>query len=297
MHFVEAKGILSSKNGMNVYRGCTHGCIYCDSRSHCYQMHHDFEDIEVKKNAVELLEYTLRHKKKKCMIRTGAMCDPYMHCEEQLQITRRCLEIIAEYGHGVAIQTKSDRILRDLDLLKEIHEKSKCVVQTTMTTYNEELCRKIEPKVCTTKRRYEVLKIMEQHQIPTIVWFSPILPFLGDTRENIKGLLDYCIDANVKGIICFDIGTTMRDGSREYFYGELDKIFPGLSSRYHKKYGYSYECPSEKHEILMPFFHEECEKNGIMHSVEEIFSYMESFPEPKYEQLSLFGVTIQNHQN
>ena len=147
MHYVKAKGILSAQNGMNLYRGCTHGCIYCDSRSKCYQFTHDFEDIEVKQNALELLEKALRSKRKKCMIGTGAMCDPYMHCEEQLQLTRKCLEIIEHYEFGLAIQTKSDRILRDLDLLKSINTKAKCVVQMTLTTYDEKLCKILEPNI------------------------------------------------------------------------------------------------------------------------------------------------------
>ena len=181
MHFVDAKGILSSSNGMNIYRGCTHGCIYCDSRSKCYQMLHDFEDIEVKQNAPQLLEMALRSKRKKCMIGTGAMCDPYMHCVESLGLTRQCLELIDKYEFGVAIQTKSDRILRDLDLLKSINEKAKCVVQMTMTTYDVELCKLLEPNVCTTRRRFEVLKVMQENGIPTVVWLSPILPFINDT--------------------------------------------------------------------------------------------------------------------
>ena len=125
MHFTDAKGILSAHNGMNIYRGCTHGCIYCDSRSTCYQMKHDFEDIEVKRNAPELLESALQRKRKKCVIGTGAMCDPYMHCETDLGLTRKCLEIIDRYGFGLAIQTKSDRLLRDLDLFISINKKSK----------------------------------------------------------------------------------------------------------------------------------------------------------------------------
>ena len=128
MHFIKAKSILSAQNGMNLYRGCSHGCIYCDGRSTCYQMKHAFEDIEVKENAAELLEDTLRRKRKKCMIGTGGMCDPYLHCEMDLRLTRRCLEIIDRYGFGLAIQTKSDRILRDMDLLQSINLKSKCVV-------------------------------------------------------------------------------------------------------------------------------------------------------------------------
>ena len=210
MHFVDAKGILSAKNGMNLYRGCTHGCIYCDSRSKCYQFTHDFEDIEVKQNASELLEQALRSKRKKCIIGTGAMCDPYMHCEKELRLTRRCIEIIERYGFGLAIQTKSDLVLRDLDLFQKIQEKAKCVVQMTLTTYDEALCKIVEPNVCTTKKRFETLKILQQNGIPTVVWLSPILPFINDTEENIEGILDYCIDAGVYGIINFGMGMTDR---------------------------------------------------------------------------------------
>lgn len=287
MHFVDAKGILSAHNGMNLYRGCTHGCIYCDSRSKCYQFTHEFEDIEVKQNAPELLEKALRSKRKKCMIGTGAMCDPYMHCEEQLQLTRRCLEIIDRYGFGVAIQTKSDRILRDLDLLKSINEKSKCVVQMTLTTYDEELCQILEPRVCTTKRRFEVLQIMHEHGIPTVVWLSPILPFINDTRENIEGILDYCVRAKVHGIICFDMGVTLREGDREYFYAALDQHFPGMKGKYHRKYGYAYEISSERSGELMKIFRKTCKEHGIICDVEKCFQYLHEFPE-KYEQLSLF---------
>lgn len=289
MHFVDAKGILSSHNGMNIYRGCTHGCIYCDSRSECYQFTHDFEDIEVKQNAPELLEKALRSKRKKCMIGTGAMCDPYMHCEEQLALTRKCLELIDRYGFGVAIQTKSDRILRDLDLLKSINSKAKCVVQMTLTTYDEDLCRIVEPKVCTTKRRYEVLQIMKENGIPTVVWLSPILPYINDTRENIEGILEYCRAANVYGIICFDMGVTLRQGDREYFYAALDRHFPGLHERYHRRFGYSYEIPSDRSKELMRYFRDYCKAHHIVSDMEEIFAYLREFPENKgYEQLSLF---------
>lgn len=289
MHFVDAKGILSSGNGMNIYRGCTHGCIYCDSRSKCYQFTHDFEDIEVKRNAPELLERALRSKRKKCMIGTGAMCDPYMHCEEQLGLTRSCLELIDEYGFGLAIQTKSDRILRDLDLLKSISQKAKCVVQMTLTTCDEELCRILEPNVCTTKRRFEVLQIMKENGIPTVVWLSPILPFINDTRENIAGILDYCVRAQVYGVICFGMGMTLREGDREYYYAALDRHFPGLRSKYHSKYGYRYELSSDRAPELMHLFHATCKKHHMVSDVEKIFAYLHEFPESKgYEQLSLF---------
>lgn len=289
MHFVRTKGILSSNNGMNIYRGCTHGCIYCDSRSNCYQFTHNFEDIEVKQNAPELLERALRSKRKKCMIGTGAMCDPYMHCEEDLQLTRRCIKIIDDYGFGLAIQTKSDRILRDLDLLKSINRKAKCVVQMTLTTYDEELCKILEPNVCTTKRRYEVLQILRENGIPTVVWMTPILPFINDTKENVEGILDYCVKAQVYGILCFGMGLTLRQGNREYFYGALDKYFPGLREKYHRKYGYAYEIASDNYTELMKVFYEKCSKHNIVSNAEEIFAFLHHFPEnAEYEQLSLF---------
>lgn len=289
MHFVQAKGILSAHNGMNIYRGCTHGCIYCDSRSKCYGFTHDFEDIEVKENAVELLEHSLRHKRKKCMIGTGAMCDPYMHCEEKLQMTRKCLEVIDRYGFGVALQTKSDRVLRDLDLFKSINEKSKCVVQMTLTTYDEALCKILEPNVCTTKRRVEVLKVLRDNGIPTVVWLCPILPFINDTKENIEGVLDYCGEAGVYGIINFGMGVTLRDGDREYFYDALDKHFPGMKAKYHQKYGYAYEIPSDNQDELMRIFYEKCKAYGMVCSNREMFRYLSAFPENKgWEQMELF---------
>lgn len=286
MHYVEAKGILSAQNGMNLYRGCTHGCIYCDSRSKCYQFSHEFEDIEVKRNAAELLEKALRSKRKKCMIGTGAMCDPYMHCEEQLQLTRKCLEIIDRCEFGLAIQTKSDRILRDLEILKSINRKAKCVVQMTLTTYDEELCRILEPNVCTTKDRVKVLRICRDNGIPTVVWLSPILPFINDTKENIEGILDYCIEAKVYGIIHFGMGLTLREGSREHFYAALDRHFPGLKEKYSERYGYAYEIPSDKNGELTGLFRRRCKENGIVCDAEQCFRYLHELPE-KYEQLSL----------
>lgn len=289
MHFTEVKGILSAHNGMNLYRGCSHGCIYCDSRSKCYNMQHDFEDVEVKINAVELLENALKSKRKKCMIGTGAMSDSYIPIENQLQHTRKSLELIEKYGFGVSIQTKSDRILRDLDILKKINDKTKAVVQITLTTYDEELCKIIEPNVCTSKKRFEVLKVMRDNNIPTVVWLDPILPFINDTEENLRGILGYCIEAKVYGILCFGMGLTLREGNREYFYEKLDKHFPGLKEAYHKKYGYSYEIFSDKNDRLMKIFYEECKKHNIVCDNNKIFKYMHEFEEKQHiEQLSLF---------
>ena len=215
------------------------------------------------------------------------MCDPYMHCEEELQLTRRCLEIIDRYEFGLAIQTKSDRILRDLDLLKSINKKAKCVVQMTLTTFDEDLCRILEPNVCTTKRRFEVLEIMRDEGIPTVVWLSPILPFINDTKENIDGILDYCVRAKVHGIICFGMGVTLREGDREYYYAALDKHFPGLKERYQKKYGLAYEVTSDNHKELMNNLRRRCNESKIICDMEKCFDYLHEFPK-KYEQMSLF---------
>lgn len=283
-----AKGILSAQNGMNVYRGCQHGCIYCDARSACYQMRHAFEDIEVKKNAPELLEDALRRKRKKCMISTGAMSDPYIPLEMDLCITRKCLEMIDHYGFGTAIQTKSNRIMRDMDLLKSIHQKSKCVVEMTLTTYSEELCKIVEPHVCTTKERFEVLKAMQAEGIPTVVWLSPILPYINDTMENMEGILDYCVKAGVKAIICFGIGLTLREGDREYYYAKLDRHFPGLKERYIQNYGNAYELNCSDGAALMRRVKETCREHGILLGVENVFSYLHTYEEKGYEQMSLF---------
>lgn len=291
MHYVNVKGILSAQNGMNLYRGCSHGCIYCDSRSKCYHIEHDFEDIEVKENAIELLEIALKRKRKKCMIGTGAMTDPYIPLEMELGNVRKALSLIYEYGFGVAIQTKSDRILRDMDLLQKINGRTKCVVQMTLTTYDEELCRKIEPNVCTTRERFEVLKTMRDAGIPTVVWLDPILPFINDTEENISGILDMCVEAKVKGIICFGMGLTLREGNREYFYKQLDKLFPGMKEKYIKTYGYQYEVSSPNNKELMRLFHQRCRENGIMHNNEQIFQYLHRFEEKENGvQLSLFDL-------
>ena len=298
MQTIPAKTILSKNKyanvwfgndyNMNLYRGCHHGCIYCDSRSLCYQMNHKFEDIEVKANAVGLLENTLRRKRNKCMIGTGAMSDPYMPIEEKLGNMRKCLEVIERYGFGVTMITKSTKVLRDLDLLKKINEKSKCVVQMTLTTYDEDLCRIVEPNVETTYERFRALEILRDNGIPTVVWLCPILPFINDTEENIRGILDYCVRAKVKGIINFDMGVTLRDGNREYFYKKLDEHFPGLKEKYIRMYGNSYQLSSPNSRQLNMIYKSECIKNGIMCDVNECFEYLNKY-EDKYggEQISL----------
>ena len=292
MHFVDAKGILTGSGGrygMNIYRGCSHGCIYCDSRSRCYQFTHPFEDIEVKRNAPELLEKALRSKRRKCVIGTGSMSDPYMHCEEELRLTRRCLDIILKYGFGAAIQTKSDRILLDIDLLDEINRSAKCVVQVTLTTYDDALCRILEPNVCNTKRRIEVLEEMQKRGIPTVVWMTPILPFINDTEENITAILNECVRVGVKGVIDFGMGLTLREGNREYYYAALDRHFPGLKERYIKHYGNSYVLPSPRAGELSETFQRICRENDILSSPEDCFTYLHTLPD-QHPQMSLFDL-------
>lgn len=309
MHFVNAKSILTP-HSMNIYRGCTHGCIYCDSRSKCYQFTHDFDDVEVKQNAPELLEEALRKKRKQCMIGTGAMCDPYIPAEKELCLMRRCLEIIEKYSFGATLQTKSDLVLRDLDILERINRKTKAVVQMTLTTADDALCRLVEPCVCPTSRRFEVLCECRARGIPTVVWFSPLLPFINDTVENVDGIVDYCIRAGVKAIICFGMGLTLREGNREYFYAALDRLAaradvtlgtdgsgsvfamrpgePCMKQRYVKTFGYSYIVSSPREKDLMAHLEERCRAHGIMLGTDSVFKWMEEFPEPASQQLELF---------
>jgi len=285
MHMVKAKGILSAGNGMNVYRGCTHGCIYCDARSTCYHTPLPFEDIEVKENAPQLLEAALRSKRRRCMIGTGAMCDPYLHAEKELCVTRRCLELISRYGFGVAIQTKSDLIMRDIDLLSEINGKAKAVVQMTLTTADEKLCRIVEPNVCTTARRFEVLCEMRSRGIPTVIWLSPLLPFINDTAENVLAIIDYARRAGCYGIVCFGMGLTLREGDREYYYAALDRHFAGLKQRYITRYGDAYQLPCPDSAMLEKLFRQKCTEYGIKHDTDRIFEFMRQLPE--CEQLTL----------
>ena len=292
MHFVDAKGILTGGGGwygMNIYRGCSHGCIYCDSRSRCYQFTHPFEDIEVKQNAPELLEAALRSKRRQAMIGIGSMSDPYMHCEEKLGLTRRCLEIILKYGVGASVLTKTDRILRDIYLLEQINKSTKCVVQMTLTTYDDELCRIIEPNVCTTKRRIEVLEELQRRGIPTVVWLCPILPFINGTEENVGKILAECVRVGVRGIVCFGMGLTLREGDREYYYAALDRHFPGVKERYIQTYGNAYEVPSPNAAKLTSLFMRVCGENDILCTPDACFAYLHEMPE-KVRQMSIFDV-------
>ena len=282
MHYVTSKSILSQSNGMNIYRGCAHGCIYCDSRSAVYGMNHDFEDIEVKENSLELLKKELL-KRPRAMIGCGSMSDPYIPLEKELKYTRNALKLIDRYGFGFTCITKSDLILRDLDLLRKINEKTKVVVQMTLTTSDDDLCRILEPNVAVTSRRVEVLKTLNEAGIPAVVWLCPILPYINDTEENINSIIDSCIESNVCGIICFGMGVTLRHGNREYFLRKLDSHFPGLKEKYIKKYADNYSLPSPDNDRLMSIFKKRTSKAGILNDNHEIFSYLSDFPEKSHQ--------------
>ena len=286
MHYKPVKSILSSENGMNIFRGCEHGCIYCDSRSKCYRIDHNFEDIEVKENALDLLEIALKKKKEKCMIGTGSMSDPYTPSEKKIEYTKKALELIEKQGFGVTLITKSNLILRDIDILERINEKAKTVVQMTLTTADDELCKKIEENVCPTSERIKVLEEMGKRNIPTVVWLCPILPFINDTEENLMKILELCKKCDVKGIINFGFGLTLREGNREYFYQKLEKNFPGkgLFTLYNKYFRDSYVCNSPNHEKLSKIFHNFCAENKIMHNNEEIFAYLRDLPKDKIKK-------------
>jgi DNA repair photolyase len=234
-------------------------------------MNHDFEDIEIKRNAPDILEQQLKSKRKRCMITTGAMCDPYIHLEEELQYTRRCLEVIENYGFGLAIQTKSARILRDIDILRGINAKSKCVVEITLTTFDEDLCRTIEPMVSTTKERVAILEAMHDAGIPTVVWLCPTLPFINDSLENLRGLLNYCISTKVYGVMCFDFNVVLRPGNREYFYSKLDEYFPNIKQKYIDKFCDKYICISPNSVHLWQLSRDICKKHGIINNKYDVF--------------------------
>jgi DNA repair photolyase len=288
MHKKTYKHILLANHTMNLTRGCTHGCIYCDSRSECYQMKHDFEDVEIKANAAGILDGELLKKRKKFMIKTGAMSDPYMNVKEVLAQTRACFEVVHKHRFGLSFQTKSISFLKDMDLLEKIHKDGRLVVQMTLTTCDDLLSNILEPGVDVTSKRVEALKVLKDKGIPSVVWLSPLLPFINDDLGNLKCLLDYCYEAGVKGIIWYGPGLTLRDGNREYFYKKLDQYFPGLKEKYQKKYGLSYQVQSDNQHILNEYFIAFCENHHILYKHEDVFAFINDFPKVKHEQLSLF---------
>ncbi|MDY0208755.1 MAG: radical SAM protein [Bacilli bacterium] len=285
MRFQKFKSIFTNNN-CNPYRGCEHDCIYCDARSKVYHIDGEFTDIIVKENAVALARSELARKRQKAMIHTGAMCDPYTISESKTLLTRNLLEVIYEFGFGVGILTKSTLILRDLDVLQKINERYKTIVCFTITNIDDEICKKIEPRSSLTSARFAALQKFHDAHITTGVWLCPTLPFINDSEENIRSIVRKCGEVGVSYIIVFEFGTTMREGSREYFYNCLDREFPGLKEKYQKKYGLQYNCLASNSQKLWEIFKQECNNFNIKYEWEDIKKIWEV--KDTFSQISLF---------
>lgn len=295
MKFIKAKTILSKvKYGdmwygvnynMNLYKGCLHGCIYCDSRSSCYNID-NFDMVRGKENALCILEKELSKKKEIGVIGIGAMSDTYNPLEKKYEQTRGALKLISKYDFGVSIDTKSDLILRDIDLLKEINEKNNVIIKFTITTPNDELSRKIEPNVCVSSKRFEAVKKLSDAGIFVGIMMNPVLPFITDKEEDIKELVRLASKAGAKFIHTY-MGMTLRDNQRNYYYEKLDKYFIGLKEKYIKTYKDNYNCMVPNYKTLYKVFTDECKKYGILYNMKDIIkAYKKEIKQN--EQMRLF---------
>ena len=289
IHEIRAKKLLSHSKapdpwfgiryGMNIYRGCQHQCIYCDSRSECYGIE-DFRDVLVKVNAIECLRDELPRKRQKGTIGTGAMSDPYGPVEADYRLTGQALEVIAEAGFPLHLLTKSDMVLRDLDALVAINA-VQARVSLTITTTDDELAAKLEPAAPSPSRRLAAMARMAQAGVLTGVLLMPVLPFIEDREDNIRDVVERSADAGVSYILAA-MGMTMRDRQRAYFYEQLDRLFPGMRPRYERQFGEQYECSSPRASRLRALFSELCEQKRIATRIEPWL------PHPPSEQMALF---------
>ena len=261
-------GWFGADYNMNIYRGCSHGCIYCDSRSTCYQ-DPTFDTIKVKENALQIIRNDLRRKAKRGVIATGSMSDPYNPLERELRLTRNALELINAYDFGVAIATKGTLVTRDIDILSDIKANSPVIVKMTITTSVDELSKKIEPNAPTTSERFNSLQQLTEAGIFCGVLMMPILPFVNDTKENIEGVLRQAKEAGAK-FVYPSFGMTLRTGNREYYYQKLDEFFPGVKQLYLKVYGDRYVCTSRNAKALQALFISLCEKYGLLYGMKNI---------------------------
>lgn len=295
MEFIKAKTILSKvKYGnewygidynMNLYRGCLHRCIYCDSRSSCYHID-NFDVVRGKENALHILEQELYKKRKKGVIGIGSMSDTYNTLEKQYNQTRSALKLISKYGFGVSIDTKSDLILRDIDLLKEINSKNNVIIKFTITTPNDELSKIIEPKVCASSKRLQAIKILAYNGIFAGIMMNPVLPFITDKEEDIKKLVRLAYENDAKFIHTY-MGMTLRENQRDYYFNELDLNFKGLKQKYIQHYGDSYNCIIPNYKYLYKIFTNECDKYGILYNMEDIIKVYKKDIKSN-EQITLF---------
>ncbi len=270
---------------MNLYKGCSHGCIYCDSRSNCYQIE-DFDTVRSKENALEILNHELATKRQKGVIGIGAMSDTYNPLEKKYEITRKALNLIEQFHFGVSIDTKSNLILRDIDILKKINKHNDLIIKIKITTSDDDLSKIIEPRVCSSSERFETIKQLSNNGLFVGVLLHPVLPFITDTEENIKSLVKKAYESGAKFIHSF-FEMTLRDNMRDYYYDQLDKHFPNLKQKYQSTYGYSYNCPPLNHKQLYKIFTTECEKYGLLYKMEDIIKAYKKEP-IKIDQISLF---------
>lgn len=289
MHYKEVKAILSPQNGLNVYRGCSFQCIYCDARSTCHRMDHEFGDIEVKAHAVDMLEYALKKKRTRSMIHVGSLSEPYLPIEEELQILRRCLNQIERFDFGLTLHTNSKLVLRDIDILDKINRKTKCIVVVRLCTYDETLAAKLEPNTSSSKDRFFVMQELKKRNIPVIVNVSPILPYLNDSVENMKGILSYCVEAGVYGILTDKMCPVLREGNKERFMEQLYKNFPQVYDRYEEELAGEKVLKSGNYAELTKLIQTTCEANGIQYDKEELLRYTREYKNKTIgTQLSLF---------
>lgn len=294
MEFISAKTIVSGYSesnawfgdnyNMNIYKGCCHGCIYCDSRSECYRID-NFDVIRAKENALALINKELKSKKRTGVIGTGAMSDPYNPFEREYKLTRGALELINTYGFGVSLITKSDLVIRDIDILKKIKNHSPVLVKITITTCSDELCKKIEPNVAVSSKRFSAIKELSENGIFAGILLMPVLPFLEDNEENIRSIVKKAYENGAKFIFPA-FGMTLRQNQRDWYYKKLDEKFPGIKQKYIKQFGNNYECYSPKAKQLWNLFKEDCEKYGIVYKMSDIIkAYKKGYEK---DQLSLF---------
>ena len=292
MELIEARTIISARHensqwfgidyNMNIYKGCSHGCIYCDSRSVCYGVE-DFDRVRAKRNALDMIRRELRTKRKKGVVGTGAMSDPYNPLEKEYNLTRGALEIIDSLGFGAAIATKSSLILRDTDILRQIAKHSPVIVKITVTAARDELSRKVEPGVSVSSERFRAIKELSEAGIFTGVLLMPLLPFIEDTEDNISEIIELAHKNGAK-FIYPAFGVTLRNNQRQWYYTKLDELFPGLKAKYISTYGDSYECRSKNSKKLWALFKSRCDEYGILYRMEDIISeYKKSY---QAEQLS-----------
>lgn len=279
MDYIPAKHLLhrskstewfGTDHTMNIYRGCCHGCLYCDSRSSCYQ-NPDFDRVKAKADALTILRNDLARKVKPAFITMGSMSDPYNPFEEELQLTRHALELIDAYQCGVAAATKSDLITRDIDLYRLIQEHSPVICKLTVTTTDDALAAKVEPRAPSPSRRLKALEDLARAGIFSGVLLMPVLPFVEDSPENVLSVVDSAARAGAKFVYAA-FGVTMRDGQREYFLNSLDRAFLGMGEKYRKKYGSRYYCSSPRSKELWELFSVRCRELGLLYEMRHIIA-------------------------